>query len=144
MKVDRAREIIANMYGVGKERVWIDPDSLEEVESALTKEDLRGLVSKGVIKILQKKGVSRVRARKILEKKRKGKRRGPGSRKGRPSARIRPKKLWMRKIRAIRRLLKKLRDKGKIDSKTYRKLYRQAKGGHIRSKAHVMEIIEGR
>ena len=144
MKVSRVKEIVADMYGVGKERIWIDPDRIEDVEGALTKEDLRGLIEKGIIKVLPKKGYSRVRARKILEKKRKGKRRGPGSRKGRPSARIRPKLLWMRKIRAIRKLLKRLREKGVIDSKTYRRLYRQAKGGHIRSKAHVMEIIEGR
>ena len=144
MKLDRARELVAEMYGVGKKRVWIDPDRKEDVEAALTKDDLRRLIEFGVIKILQKKGQSRVRARIIREKKKKGRRRGPGSRKGSPGARLDPKKAWMTKIRAIRRLLKRLREKGVIDSKTYRKLYRQAKGGHIRSKAHVMEILEGR
>jgi len=144
MKVDRAKEVVAQMYGVGKKRVWIDPNQIEEVASALTKDDLRRLVSAGIIRILPKSGQSRVRARALKIKKKKGRRRGPGSRKGSPGARLDPKVAWMRKIRAIRRLLKRLREKGVIDSKTYRRLYRQAKGGHIRSKAHVMEIIEGR
>ncbi len=144
MKADRARELVAQMYGVGKKRVWIDPGRLEDVESALTKDDLRKLVESGVIRILQKKGQSRYRARILRIKKKKGRRRGPGSRKGPPGARLDPKKAWMRKIRAIRRLLKRLREKGVIDRKTYRRLYRQAKGGFIRSKAHVIELIEGR
>ncbi len=144
MKVDRAKELVAEMYGVGKKRVWIDPDQHEEVASALTKDDLRRLVEAGIIKILPPQGHSRVRARKIKEKKRKGRRRGPGSRRGPPGARLDPKRAWIRKIRAIRRLLKRLREKGVLDRKMYRKLYRQAKGGHIRSKAHVMEILEGR
>ncbi|NPA86843.1 MAG: 50S ribosomal protein L19e [Candidatus Diapherotrites archaeon] len=144
MKVDRAIELVASMYGVGKERVWVDPDRIEEVASALTKDDLRRLIEFGVIKILQKKGYSRVRARELKLKKKKGRRRGPGSRKGTPGARLDPKKAWITKIRAIRRLLKRLREKGVIDRKTYRKLYRQAKGGFIRSKAHVIELIEGR
>ena len=143
MKVDRAKELIAEMYGVGKKRVWIDPNQHEEVASALTKDDLRRLVEAGIIKILPPQGQSRVRARKLKLKKKKGRRRGPGSRKGAPGARLDPKEAWMRKIRAVRRLLKRLREKGIIDRKTYRKLYRQAKGGHIRSKSHVMEIIEG-
>ncbi len=144
MKVDRAKEIVASIYGVGKRRVKIDPAHIDEVEGALTKDDLRRLVEAGIIIIEQKRGYSRVRARKLRIKKKKGRRRGPGSRKGAPGARLDPKKAWMRKIRAIRRLLKRLREKGVIDRKTYRKLYRQAKGGHIRSKSHVMEIVEGR
>lgn len=144
MKVDRAKTLISEMYGVGVKRVWIDPNHIEEVESALTKDDLRKLVERGVIRILQKKGQSRVRARILKIKKKKGRKRGPGSRRGTPGARLDPKLAWMRKIRAIRHLLKRLREKGIIDRKTYRRLYRQAKGGHIRSKAHVLEIIEGR
>ena len=144
MKIDRAKELVAKMYGVGKKRVWIDPDQIEEVAAALTKDDLRRLVENGIIKILQVEGQSRIRARILKIKKKKGRRRGQGSRKGTPGARYDPKRAWIRKIRAIRRLLKRLREKGIIDRKMYRKLYRQAKGGHIRSKAHVMEIVEGR
>ncbi len=143
MNVGRAKVLVARMYGVGLKRVWVDPKGLEEISQALTREDLRRLVEKGVIRILQKKGYSRSRARVLREKKKKGRRRGPGSRKGTPTARSDPKREWMKKIRAIRRLLRRLREKGVIDRRTYRKLYRQAKGGFIRSKAHVLELVRG-
>lgn len=142
MKVGRAVEIVAEMYGVGVKRVWVDPNRLEEVENAMTKDDLRGLIAQGIIRILPKRGTSRVRARKIHEQKKKGRRRGQGSRKGTPGARSGKKELWVKRIRAIRRLLKELREKGKITPEEYRKIYRMAKGGAVRSKRHVLEIIK--
>ena len=42
----------------------------------------------------------------------------------------------MIRIRALRKRLKYLRDTGIIDRRTYRMLYRKAKGGEFRSVAH--------
>ncbi len=142
MKADRAKELVADIYGVGAHRVRIDPARLAEVEEALTKDDLRGLVARGVIEILPKRSPSRHRARYLHAQKRKGRRRGFGSRKGTPGARLRRKLGWMLKIRAIRRFLKQLRTEGKISSAEYRRIYLLAKGGHVRSKKHVVEILE--
>ncbi len=142
MKADRAKELVADIYGVGAHRVRIDPARLAEVEEALTKDDLRGLVARGVIEILPKRSPSRHRARYLHAQKRKGRRRGFGSRKGTPGARLRRKLGWMLKIRAIRRFLKQLRAEGKISSGEYRRIYLLAKGGHVRSKKHVVEILE--
>ncbi|MDN5358403.1 MAG: large subunit ribosomal protein L19e [Candidatus Diapherotrites archaeon] len=142
MKVDRAKELVAEIFKVGVSRVRIRPDAIPEVEEAMTKDDLRGLVERGVIEILPKRSPSRHRARYIHRQKRKGRRRGMGSRKGRPGARLRPKLAWMLKIRAIRRFLRVLRSEGKITSKEYRRIYMLAKGGHVRSRRHVLEIIE--
>lgn len=141
MKADRAKELVAEIFGVGVHRVRIKPEYLSEVEDAMTKDDLRGLVERGIIEILPKRSPSRHRARYIHRQKRKGRRRGYGSRKGTPGARMRPKIAWMIKIRAIRRFLKVLRSEGKITPKEYRRIYRLAKGGHVRSKRHVLEII---
>ncbi len=141
MRINRAVEIVAEMYGVGVKRVWVDPSRLEEVENAMTKDDLRGLIAQGIIRILPKRGTSRVRARKIHEQKKKGRRRGQGSRKGKPGARSGRKEQWVKKIRAIRRLLRELKEKGKITPEEYRKIYRMAKGGAVRSKRHVLEIV---
>ncbi len=142
MKANRAKELVAEIYDVGVSRVRIRPEGLSEVEDAMTKDDLRGLVERGIIEILPKRSPSRHRARYLHRQKRKGRRRGYGSRKGTPGARLRPKLAWMLKIRAIRRFLKVLRAEGKISSKEYRRIYRLAKGGHVRSKRHVVEIIE--
>ena len=43
----------------------------------------------------------------------------------------------IRVIRPIRSYLKELRDEGKIDTRTYRKYYLQAKGGTFKGKAHL-------
>ncbi len=142
MKVDRAKELVAQIYGVGVSRVRVAPDGIGDVEEAMTKDDLRGLVERGVIEILPKRSPSRHRARFLHRQKRKGRRRGYGSRKGTPGARLKPKLAWMIKIRAIRRFLRTLRAEGKLSAKEYRRIYTLAKGGHVRSKRHVLEILE--
>ena len=54
------------------------------------------------------------------------------------------KRMWIATIRKIRRFLKWLRDHEVIDRKTYRRLYRLAKGGMFRSladlKRHLQEL----
>ncbi len=142
MKPDRAKELVADIYKVGASRIRIRPEGLAEVEEAMTKDDLRTLVERGVIEILPKRSPSRHRARYLHQQKRKGRRRGYGSRKGKPGARLDPKLAWMTKIRAIRRFLRTLRAEGKVTPREYRRIYRLAKGGHVRSRRHVLEILE--
>jgi large subunit ribosomal protein L19e len=48
----------------------------------------------------------------------------------------------MRQIRAQRRLLKELRDEGRLSPADYRKAYLRAKGGVYRSKAHLLQQLE--
>ena len=72
---------------VGVHRIWIDPDYLEEVISAVQKDDVRRLIEDGVIKARPIKGTSRTRARKAAAQKAKGRRKGHGSRKGTSNAR---------------------------------------------------------
>ena len=147
MNLKVQRRISSEVLKCGKHRVWFDPEHLDEIARAITREDIRRFVSKGFIKKHQAKGVSRGRAREMMEKKRKGRRVGHGSRKGAKGARFPKKKRWMLKIRAQRKLLKTLRDTGELTRSLYRKLYLRAKGGVFRSKAHLelqMAQIKGR
>ena len=64
-------------------RVWIDPDYLDEVISAVQKDDVRRLIEDGVIKARPIKGTSRSRARKAAQQKAKG-RKGTWFQKGAP------------------------------------------------------------
>jgi len=138
MDVSIQKRLAAEIFGVGEDKVWIDPTKLEEVSKALTKEDIRALVEQGIIKIKPIRGQSRFWARfKHLQKK-KGRRRGYGSRKGTKTARMASKLLWIIRIRAIRKLLRILKRKGLIDKKIYRKVYLLAKGGMFRSRSHVI------
>ncbi len=127
------RRLIARVLGVGVDRVWIDPDHLEDIADIDTREDVRILLRKGYIKVLPVKGqVHRVRR----------KRRGPGSKKGKKTARMPRKRLWIMRVRAQRKLIRMLRDKGKLTPKQYRRLYMLIKGGMFRSKAHLLAYIK--
>lgn len=141
MNLNLQRRLAANLLKCGKNRVWFDLSSLDEISTAATKEDIRELIEKGLIKRKPLVGSSKARIRKKRMQKRKGRRRGHGSRKGKRTARMSRKRLWILKIRAIRRRLKHLRDSGKIDRRTYRILYRKAKGGEFRSVAHLNSYI---
>jgi large subunit ribosomal protein L19e len=134
-----AAHILSKKEGrtVGVHRVWVNPDYLEEVSSAVQKADIRQLIEDGLIKARPIKGISRGRARKAAEQKAKGRRKGPGSRKGSRNSRDPKKNRWMRLIRAQRRVLKDLRGDETLTPSEYRYYYRKAKGGSYRSIAHM-------
>ena len=119
----------------------MDPNKLKEVKEAITKKDIKGLVKKNIIVIKQKQGTSKYRIRRAKIQKSKGRRKGIGSRKGASNARLSRKLQWMIKIRNQKDLLMSLRDKSSISRKTYRKLYRMAKGGFFRSTRHIQIYI---
>jgi large subunit ribosomal protein L19e len=115
----------------------MDHDQLEEIAKAVTKDDIRLLIIGKAIKSRQKKGISSGRKKFNMQQKKKGRRRGHGSRKGAKYARLPKKELWMKTIRPIRIYLRKLRDDKKINKSIYRKYYMKAKGGEFRSKHHL-------
>jgi large subunit ribosomal protein L19e len=137
MDLKNQRRLASELLGCGENRVWIDPTRMEDVAEAITRSDIRNLINDKAIRAKQKRGISRGRARYKQDQKRKGKRRGHGSRKGAKKARAPKKKTWINTIRPIRAQLMEYRKQGKIDSATYRKLYRRAKGGMFRSKARL-------
>jgi large subunit ribosomal protein L19e len=136
------KRLSASILKVGLTRVWMDPEKLEDMATAITREDLRKLIEEGVIKRRAIIGISRGRARARDIKRAKGHRKGQGSRRGAAGARAPKKEQWMRKIRAQRKVLKAMRDDEKtIDAHTYRILYRKAKGGEFRNVAHLKSYI---
>jgi len=134
--------LAAQILKVGQDRVWIDPNRIEDVEAAITREEIRKLIHEGVIKPLKEKGVSRARARKVHEKKKKGLRRGPGSKSGAARAKVSKKEAWMNKIRALRKRLRELKAEKVITESTYRKLYVMAKSGKFTSVADMERYIK--
>ena len=136
------RRLAAEILGVGVSRIWIDPERIEDVAEAITREEIRGFIHDGVIKVLPVKSNSRGRWRVLHQKRKAGRRRGMGSRKGGKKARAPKKELWMGRIRKMRRYLKWLRDHGKIDTRTYRKYYRMAKGGMFKSLSSLRSHLE--
>ncbi len=136
--VSLVRRLAAEILKVGESRIWIDPEQLDRVASVISKEEVRKLIKEGVIQVRPPSTPSRGRIRKRHEQKKKGRRRGPGSRKG---PRYDEKELWVARIRAIRKFLKYLRRRKIIDRRTYRMLYRLAKGGMFKSVRHLKTYI---
>ncbi len=140
MNLKSQKRIAARILKCGLGRVTVE--STKEVEEALTREDIRGLIRKGAIKKLQKKGSSRAAAKKRLVQKKKGRMRGTGKRKGSKGARTSSKRVWIKKVRAIRTFLRKLRDSGQITRSIYRKQLLMVKGGAFRNKKHLLYYLK--
>ena len=136
------RRIAAAVLGCGVNRVWINPEKLSEVQSAMSREDIRNLIEEGAISSHQKKGISRGRARARIDKRAYGHCKGPGRRSGAKGARTPSKTQWIKKIRAQRKELRAQRDAGSITRSEYRRLYRRAAGGQFRNVAHLKAQIE--
>ena len=136
------RRLAAQILKVGQNRVWIDPERIDDVEVAITRDDIRKLIHESVIKRLPEKGVSRSRARVLHEKRKKGRRRGSGSRSGTIHAKISKKEAWMSKIRALRKRLRALKTSRIITEDTYRKLYTMASSGRFSSIADMERYLK--
>lgn len=136
------KRIAADLLKVGQTRVWIDPKSYEEVSEAVTREDIRKLIKRNVIQKKPKKGNSRGRYKRLKAQKDKGRRRGPGSRKGTRNAREPSKERWIKNVRSMRRKLRELRDTGKIEKKVYREYYRKIKGGVFRNTSQLLTHLK--
>ena len=131
------RRLAAAILKVGQNRVWIDPARIDEVDGAITREEVRKLIHEKVIVSLPEKGVSRSRAKIIRGKKRLGRRSGPGSVTGAGYAKVTKKEAWMIRIRSLRRKLRDLKARKVITEATYTQYYRMAGSGRFSSLAEL-------
>jgi len=144
MDLKSQKRMAAEILDVGKNRIWMDPEQTEEIEEAITRQDIRNLIDGGAIQKRKVKGTSKGRSRDKKSQKAKGRRKGQGTRKGRKTARKDSKQDWMENIRAIRKELKTLREEEEISQKQYRKLYDMAKGGFFRDTKHLQNHVENK
>ena len=141
MSLKSQRRLASEIMKIGEGRVWIDPERIDYVEAAITREEIRKLVREGVIKSLPEKGVCRVRARILKEKRKKGLRRGPGGKSGPARSKISKKEAWINRIRPIRRRLNELKDSRAISESAYRQMYDMSESGAFKSKAELERYI---
>lgn len=136
------RRLASRILKVGENRVKINPQRIDDVESAITREEIRKLVHDKAISAAPIKGVSRGRAKVIQSKKRRGRRNGPGSKTGSPGATITKKDAWMTKIRSLRRKLRELKANRTITESQYRELYMIAGSGRFTSIADMQRYAK--
>lgn len=135
------RRLAAQIMKVGQNRVWIDPERMDDVEAAITRDEVKKLIHEKIIASLPEAGVSRSRAKLVREKKRMGRRKGAGSRTGSSTAKISKKEAWMAKIRSLRRRLRELKASRIITESTYRKVYAIAGSGKFESVAELERYL---
>lgn len=142
--LDTKKKIAARVLKCSPKKVVLNTESLDRINDAITRADIKSLVSSSIITKEKDKGISRFRAKKRALQKKKGRQRGQGLRKGKATARLPAKETWMYKIRSQRKLLNSLKESEVISDSVFRNLYLKAKGGFFRSKRHIKLYINER
>jgi large subunit ribosomal protein L19e len=141
VNIAKKRALVARILDVGANRIRFEPDRLEDVADSITRDNIRSLVNSGAIWTVQVKGTSRGRAiKKRAVWKVHGK--GPGSKKGKKTARVGKKAVYVIKVRSMRYHLKVLKERKDISNEIYWQLYKKVNGGQVRSLAHLRELVK--
>lgn len=142
MNLKTQRRMASEILKVGENKIWIDASMAKEVSEAITKNDIRKFINLGAISAKPTVGTYGHAAHVNRMQKKKGRRSGPGNRKGTKHARNNTKTQWIVKIRALRAELKKLKDANKLTTAEYQKFYNMAGAGAFRDKSHLSITIE--
>ena len=141
VNIRKKRELVARILGVGSNRVRFEPDKLDEVSDSITRENMRALIKNRAIWTVKPKGTSRARAEAKLAIHRKHGI-GPGSKKGKKTARTGKKEIYVARVRSMRYYLKVLKDRNDLNRQTYWSLYKRVNGGQVRSLAHLRDLVK--
>ena len=135
------KRLVSRIVGVGVHRVKFDSDHLDDIADAITRDNIRSLITANTIRIKKVVGTSRGRAQtKRVQKKKRGT--TQGSKKGRKGARTKRKDQHMIKVRALRYRLKIAKDRKEITNPEFWQLYKMIGGNTIRNSAHLRSLIE--
>ena len=134
------KQLVSRIVGVGVNRVRFDNDHLDDIADAITRDDIRSLLTANTITIKSFKGTSRGRAKtKKIQKSKRGA--TQGSKKGRKGAREGKKTVYVNKVRALRYILKIAKDRLEIDNETFKSIYKKIGGNTIRNRSHLRSVI---
>lgn len=135
------KRLVSRIMGVGIHRVKFDSDHLDDIADAITRDNIRSLITANTIKIKPIVGTSRGRAQFKKTQKRK---RGvtQGSKSGTKKARLPRKEIHMTKVRALRYRLKVAKERKEVTNPEFWSLYKMIQGNTVRNSAHLRSLIE--
>lgn len=135
------KRLVSRITGVGVHRIKFDTDHLDDISDAITRSSIRSLMTANTIKIKSFVGTSKGRAH---TKKAQRNKRGTtqGSKQGRKGARVGKKRLYVAKVRSLRRLLKIAKDRKELTNPEFWSLYKKVGGNTVRNKAHLRTLME--
>lgn len=135
------KRLVSRIMGVGIHRVKFDSDHLDDIADAITRDNIRSLITANTIKIKPIVGTSRGRAQFKRTQKRK---RGvtQGSKSGTKKARLPRKEIHMTKVRALRYRLKVAKERKEVTNPEFWSLYKMIQGNTVRTSAHLRSLIE--
>ena len=134
------KRLVSRIVGVGVNRVRFDNDHLDDIADAITRDDIRSLITANTITIKSFTGTSHGRAQaKRIQKAKRGTKQG--SKKGRKGARVGKKTVYVNKVRALRYILRIAKDRKEITNDVFKAVYKKINGNTIRNKAHLRTVI---
>ncbi len=135
------KSLAAKILKTSPGKIRIVAGAEADVAKAITRSDVRGLIAVGKIYETSSSQQSRGRARRIAVQKRKGRRSGRGTKKGKKFAGFPRKEQWMTRVRVQREFLSELKVKKLVSQESYKELYAKSKGGYFRNKRHIKLYI---
>lgn len=133
MNLRSRKQLAANTFGVGKERIVFVNERIEEIKEAITKQDMRNLQKDGAIIIKEIGG----RSKNI----KKAKKKGMGNVRKHVNTR---KKDYVILTRKLRKVVADKKKKGELKKEEAKKLREKIRDKMFKSKAHLKDHIGGR
>ena len=135
------KRLAARVIGVGVHRIKFDTDHLDDIADAITRENIRSLVTANTIRVKSFTGTSKGRAHvKKAQRNKSGK--THDTKTGRKDARVGKKEVYVAHVRALRRLLKIAKDRKDLTNPEFWLLYKKVGGNTVRNKAHLRALME--
>ncbi len=128
MNLKSKKELAARVLKVGKARIYFNPDSLKQIDEAITRQDFLDLQQSGALFVKEIAG-----RRKIIKRKHK---RGRGKIKKTVNTGKRDYVILTRKLRKHTKVLKR---RGQITIDKYKEIRRKIRASKFKSKRHLIE-----
>jgi len=131
MKLNTKKSLASKVLKVGKSRIVLVKERLEEIKEAITKQDIRDLKADGAIRVKEIKG-----RKKVVRRKR---RRGMGKIKKKVNTR---KKDYVIMTRKLRKYLANIKARGEISPEDFKQVRNKIRNREFSSLRNMKEYLK--